>query len=201
MGSRGRRTQRHRIAGVSARTTYVALLRGINLGARNKLAMADLRALVEGLGAEDDLRAERQRRFQGRRQVGRARSQDRGADPPRPRPRGPRSCCVPRLGKKVLTDNPFVKSRKTRRLHVTFLADTPDRARLRQLDTRTPRPTSSASAAARSTSTARTATAGPSSRTPSSRSSSPSSPRPATGGRSRRSRSSRAPDGASCRAP
>jgi uncharacterized protein (DUF1697 family) len=33
--------------------TWVALLRGINLGARNKVAMADLRALIEELGAED----------------------------------------------------------------------------------------------------------------------------------------------------
>ncbi len=33
--------------------TYVALVRGINLGARNKVAMAALRELVEGLGAED----------------------------------------------------------------------------------------------------------------------------------------------------
>jgi uncharacterized protein (DUF1697 family) len=33
--------------------TYVALLRGINLGARNRVAMADLRALLEGLGYED----------------------------------------------------------------------------------------------------------------------------------------------------
>lgn len=31
-------------------TTYVALLRGINLGSRNKIRMADLRELVEGLG-------------------------------------------------------------------------------------------------------------------------------------------------------
>jgi uncharacterized protein (DUF1697 family) len=32
---------------------YVALLRGINLGARNKIAMADLRELFASLGAED----------------------------------------------------------------------------------------------------------------------------------------------------
>jgi uncharacterized protein (DUF1697 family) len=30
--------------------TYVALLRGINLGSRNRVAMADLRALLDGLG-------------------------------------------------------------------------------------------------------------------------------------------------------
>ena len=33
--------------------TYVALLRGINLGARNKVAMADLRELVVATGGED----------------------------------------------------------------------------------------------------------------------------------------------------
>jgi uncharacterized protein (DUF1697 family) len=33
--------------------TYVALVRGINLGARNKVSMAKLRALVTDLGAED----------------------------------------------------------------------------------------------------------------------------------------------------
>jgi uncharacterized protein (DUF1697 family) len=33
--------------------TYVALLRGINVGGRNKLPMSDLRALVESLGHTD----------------------------------------------------------------------------------------------------------------------------------------------------
>ena len=33
-------------------TTYLALLRGINLGPRNKIRMADLRQLVESLGHE-----------------------------------------------------------------------------------------------------------------------------------------------------
>jgi uncharacterized protein (DUF1697 family) len=32
---------------------YVAMLRGINLGAKRRLAMADLRELVEGLGYDD----------------------------------------------------------------------------------------------------------------------------------------------------
>lgn len=35
------------------KATYVALLRGINLGARNKISMAGLRELFAGLGAED----------------------------------------------------------------------------------------------------------------------------------------------------
>ena len=33
--------------------SYVAMLRSINVGGRNKVAMADLRALVEGLGYAD----------------------------------------------------------------------------------------------------------------------------------------------------
>ena len=33
--------------------TYVALLRGINVGKRNRVAMADLRALLDGLGYDD----------------------------------------------------------------------------------------------------------------------------------------------------
>jgi uncharacterized protein (DUF1697 family) len=33
--------------------TYAALLRAVNLGSRNRVAMADLRALVEGLGGKD----------------------------------------------------------------------------------------------------------------------------------------------------
>ncbi len=32
---------------------YVALLRGINIGAKKRIAMADLKALVEGLGHAD----------------------------------------------------------------------------------------------------------------------------------------------------
>jgi uncharacterized protein (DUF1697 family) len=34
-------------------TRYVALLRGINLGAKNKVAMGDLRGLIEALGYND----------------------------------------------------------------------------------------------------------------------------------------------------
>ena len=34
-------------------TTYIALLRGINVGKAKRIAMADLRALLEGLGHAD----------------------------------------------------------------------------------------------------------------------------------------------------
>jgi hypothetical protein len=49
-GSRhGHRWWRHN----GSMPTHIALLRGINLGGRNKVAMADLRALVSGLGHAD----------------------------------------------------------------------------------------------------------------------------------------------------
>ena len=38
---------------MAAMTTYVALLRGINVGGNKKVPMADLRRLLEGLGYED----------------------------------------------------------------------------------------------------------------------------------------------------
>ena len=34
-------------------STYVVLLRGINLGSKRRVAMADLRALLEDLGYDD----------------------------------------------------------------------------------------------------------------------------------------------------
>src|SRR5690242_20660560 len=41
------------LAGCCAMATHIALLRGINVGGRNKVPMADLRALVTGLGHTD----------------------------------------------------------------------------------------------------------------------------------------------------
>jgi uncharacterized protein (DUF1697 family) len=38
---------------VPRRITYAALLRGVNLGARNRVRMPELRALVEALGGTD----------------------------------------------------------------------------------------------------------------------------------------------------
>jgi uncharacterized protein (DUF1697 family) len=38
---------------MTARTTYVALLRGVNVGGKNKVPMAALKQLLEGLGLED----------------------------------------------------------------------------------------------------------------------------------------------------
>ena len=52
----------------------IALLRGINLGATNRVSMPELRELIEGLGHKDvaDPGAERQRRVHRARQAGHA---------------------------------------------------------------------------------------------------------------------------------
>jgi uncharacterized protein (DUF1697 family) len=117
--------------------TYVALLRGINLGGHNKVSMADLRALVASLGAEDvatyvqsgnvifksgdgpgNLIEALEKRIG--RQLGLSvtvllRTQ-------------------PQLAN-VFAGNPFANAgRDSTKLHVTFLAEKPDRARFRELD-------------------------------------------------------------------
>ena len=40
---------------MKATKTYVALLRGINVGGKNKIAMAELKSLFSSLGFEDVL--------------------------------------------------------------------------------------------------------------------------------------------------
>jgi uncharacterized protein (DUF1697 family) len=116
-------------------TTYVALLRGINLGARNRIAMPELRELIAALGAEDvttyvqsgnavftsaetavRLGPELERRIEqdlgvSVRVLLRSRSQ---------------------LAK-VVAGNPF-GARDPSALHVTFLAGAPERAKVRVLD-------------------------------------------------------------------
>jgi uncharacterized protein (DUF1697 family) len=117
--------------------TYVALLRGINLGARNKVSMRDLRALFGALGAEDvstyvqsgnvifksrdgpaELRAAAEERI----------TRDLGLD----------VTVLLRTGSElaaVVADNPFAADhREPKTLHVTFLADAPDAERARELD-------------------------------------------------------------------
>jgi uncharacterized protein (DUF1697 family) len=121
----------------SSPKTYVALLRGINLGAHNKVSMADLRALFASLGAEDvatyvqsgnvvfrssdapgkltDAIEKRIRRDLGLSVTVLLRTQSQLS--------------------KVLAGNPFANHEsEPTKLHVTFLADKPDRARIRQLD-------------------------------------------------------------------
>jgi uncharacterized protein (DUF1697 family) len=120
-----------------AKRRYVALLRGINLGARNKVAMADLRALFEALGAEDvstyvqsgnvvftscagatELTGRIEQRIRA----------DLGLDV---------KVLVRTQSElaKVAAGNPFGGGdRDVTKLHVTFLAEKPDRPRVRGLD-------------------------------------------------------------------
>jgi uncharacterized protein (DUF1697 family) len=118
--------------------TYVALLRGINLGARNKISMADLRALFADLGHEE---------VATHVQSGNVIFKSRGGKP---------ADLVRAIEKRIKSDlgldvtvllrskgqlgkihagNPFAtRSQDPTKLHVTFLAETPDRARVRNLD-------------------------------------------------------------------
>ena len=117
--------------------TYVALLRGINLGSQKRVAMADLRGLFEDLGAKDvatyvqsgnvvfksadgaeQLTRAIERRF--RRDLG-------------------LSVTVVVLSRaqltKVLGGNPFARAKTEQaKLHVTFLAEKPPRAKVGKLD-------------------------------------------------------------------
>lgn len=123
--------------GGSSLHTYVALLRGINLGARNKVSMADLRALVAGLGAEDVGTYVQSGNviFKSSKGAGKlieaiekAILRDLGL-----------SVSVllrsqPQLTK-ILAGNPWAGPKvDTGELHVTFLAGKPDRAPVRKLD-------------------------------------------------------------------
>ncbi len=123
-------------AGTNAKT-YVALLRGINLGAHNKVSMPDLRKLFANLGGEDvstylqsgnvifrstdaseslvDDIEERIRRDLGLNVTVLVRAQSHLS--------------------RIVATNPFVDGgREPNKLHVTFLASKPDRSRVRTLD-------------------------------------------------------------------
>ena len=117
-------------------TTYAALLRGINLGSHKRVAMADLRTLVEGLGCEDV-----QTYVQSGNVVFRS---DRGAAE---LTRAIEGAIDEQLGLEVtvvirserqlrdlVAKNPLVGPRSpSKALYVTFLAERPDRSRVRQL--------------------------------------------------------------------
>jgi uncharacterized protein (DUF1697 family) len=117
--------------------TYVALLRGINLGSQKRVSMADLRGLFEDLGAEDVATyvqsgnvvfksadsAEKVTRA-----IERRIRRDLGL-----------SVTVVVLTRaqvtKVLGGNPFAKAKtEPAKLHVTFLAEKPARTKVGKLD-------------------------------------------------------------------
>jgi uncharacterized protein (DUF1697 family) len=117
--------------------TYVALLRGVNLGARNKVSMSDLRDLFAGLGAED---------------VSTYVQSGNVVFTSRERPKALIPAIETRLERdlgvgvtvllrtqaelgSVVSGNPFGNGKyDPGKLHVTFLADRPEPARVRRLD-------------------------------------------------------------------
>ena len=115
--------------------TYVALLRGINLGSKKRVAMADLRALVEGLGAEDVTTYVQSGNVVFKSADG-AEKLTRAIERRISRDLGLSVTVVvltrPQLTK-VLRGNPFAKKEQAK-LHVTFLAEKPARAKVSKLD-------------------------------------------------------------------
>jgi uncharacterized protein (DUF1697 family) len=118
-------------------TSWVALLRGINLGARNKISMGDLKALFADLGAED---------IETYVQSGNVLFTSAGERDDLVR--AIEQEIQSRLGlavkvllrtdaelAKLVADNPFADAEPDAvKLHVTFLAERPDRSRAGALD-------------------------------------------------------------------
>ena len=116
-------------------TTYVALLRAINLGSRNKVSMGELRALFAGLGFEDVETYVQSGNLVFKASGGAADVTAAIAD----RIRGELGLDVAVLLRsgaqiaKVVAGNPFAKADPAM-LHVTFLAEKPAAASVRGLD-------------------------------------------------------------------
>jgi uncharacterized protein (DUF1697 family) len=117
-------------------TTYAALLRGINLARHKRVAMAELRALVEGLGCADVrtyvqsgnvvFRSDRSAADLAR-AIEKAIDKELGLD----------VTVVIRTDRQLrdlVAKNPFVGQKPPQKtLYVAFLAEKPDRTRVRQL--------------------------------------------------------------------
>ena len=118
------------------RETYVALLRGINLGARNKVGMSDLRALFEALGAED-VSTYVQSGNVVFRSTARPAELEKKISARIKRDLGLEVTVLVRSGKqfaKTASANPFAKGKSDpKALHVTFLAAKPAAKRVREL--------------------------------------------------------------------
>jgi uncharacterized protein (DUF1697 family) len=124
------------VPGVPRRTAYAALLRGVNLGARNRVRMPELRTLVEELGCTDVGTY-----LQSGNVVLRS---DRGADAltkaVEQAIRGELGLDVAvvvrsrRQLERLVAANPFVRPRaRENTLYATFLAEKPDPDRVRRL--------------------------------------------------------------------
>lgn len=119
------------------RQTFVALLRGVNLGSRNKVAMSDLRKLVEELGY-DDVETYLQSGNVLFAAGGSAASVGRRIETALARDLGVEVQVVLRTKtelRRAVAQNPFAEQqRDPKKLLVTFLAETPSRAAVRALD-------------------------------------------------------------------
>ncbi len=127
------------MAGARRPGTFVALIRGINLGARNRVSMADLRALVEGLGCEEVRTYVQSGNVVFRSRAGAAKLRRELEDAIR-RTLGLDVTVLVRTKAeltRVAARNPFrAAGADPATLHVTFLAERPDRGRVRELSER-----------------------------------------------------------------
>jgi uncharacterized protein (DUF1697 family) len=126
------------VAGKPRLSTYVALLRGVNLGARNKVSMADLRDLFADLGHEDVATYVQSGNVVFKSPV-RDAAKLRDAIEKRIRSELRLEITVVLRTKSQLAriagGNPFAKrGRAPTTLHVTFLAERPSRARVGALE-------------------------------------------------------------------
>jgi uncharacterized protein (DUF1697 family) len=116
--------------------SYAALLRGVNLGSHNKVSMTDLRELFEALGHEDVATYVQSGNvvFKAR---GDAASLTTAIERRITRELGLDVAVILRSKTqlaRIAAGNPFArKERDPTRLHVTFLAETPARAAVREL--------------------------------------------------------------------
>jgi uncharacterized protein (DUF1697 family) len=111
----------------------VALLRGINLGARNKIGMADLRELFAALGAGDV-----KTHLQSGNVVFKGAVEASAIEARIKRDLGLDIAVLVRTSAqldKVVKGNPFAnKVKHPKQLHVTFLMESPPAARVKELD-------------------------------------------------------------------
>jgi uncharacterized protein (DUF1697 family) len=121
-----------------ARNSYAALLRGVNLGSRNKVSMGDLRALFEALGHEDVSTYVQSGNVVFTAREGDAARLAKAIERRIERELGLQIAVLLRSKTqlaRIVAGNPFApKEPDPTRLHVTFLAGTPPRAAVRELN-------------------------------------------------------------------
>jgi uncharacterized protein (DUF1697 family) len=118
-------------------TSYVALLRGINVSGRNKLPMTALTALLEGLGYEDVVTYIQSGNvvFTSAAKEAKVASDIAGAVEKKFKFRVPVIVRTRAQLQKVVAGNPYLEAgADPSKLHVTFLAAKPTAAAIKQLD-------------------------------------------------------------------